>query len=135
MEIRDLKAEDLPALQDAIDRDTFHPGEWAVSDFTAPLEDGSYHPARFAQVIETSKGPVTFVRYTKVLRISCVWNDVEDASRNAKAVILGVRNAIEMARSSGFSEIIITSDHEKLSDFLVRSLGMTKRGSEHLLLL
>lgn len=136
MGIRDITADDLPALQAAIDRDTFHPGEWKVEDFAnLPPEEGAYHPAVHSQVIENANGPVAFVRFTKVLRISCVWNDADDTSRNAKAIISGIRHAVEMGRSSGFSELIITSDNEKLSNFLVKILGMTKRGSEHLLLL
>jgi len=136
MEIRDLTPEDFPALQAAIDRDTFHPGEWKVTDFVQDFsEDGVYHPAVHSRVIEAKSGPVTFVRFTKVLRVSCVWNDAEDISRNAKAIIYGVNKAAEMARGSGFSELIIYSEHEKMSAFLVKSLGATKRGSEHLLLL
>lgn len=136
MDIRDITADDLPALAQAIERDTFHHGEWKVENFyTQPPQEGIYQPAVHSQVIENKNGPIAFVRFTKTLRISCIWNDVEDYSRNAKAVIFGIYQAAQMARDSGFSEIIIFSQHPKLSDFLVNVLKMTKRGDEHLLLL
>lgn len=136
MEIRDITADDLTALQQAIDRDRFHPGEWEPEHFyTQPPEEGVYQPAVHSQVIENKNGPIAYVRFTKTLRISCVWNDADDTSRNAKAIIFGIRKAVEQARDSGFSEVVINSTHEKLSDFLVNVMKMTKRGDDHLLLL
>lgn len=136
MDMRDITADDLAALQAAIDRDTFHPGEWKTEHFyTQPPQEGVYQPAVHSQVIENKNGPVAFVRFTKTLRISCVWNDAADTTRNAKAVIFGIMKAVEQARGSGFNEVVINSKHDKLSDFLVNVMKMTKRGDDHLLLL
>lgn len=134
MDIRDITADDLPALEAAITRDKFHP-DWKAEDFYMQPPSEKYQPAVHARVIENKNGPITFVRFTKSLRISCVWNDAEDKSRNAKAVIFGIASAVSMARSSGFSEVIIYSTHKELSDFLVNVMKMTKRGDDHLLLL
>ena len=125
---RPMTEQDYPALQAAIDRDIFHPGEWKVEHFIHTPES-----PKVSTVIEDSKGPIAFVRFTKTLRICCVWNDETDNSRNARAVIFGVHDAVAMARANGFTEIIIQSDHEKLATFLTEVLKMTKSGSEFLL--
>ena len=124
IEIRKFNSQDIPALQKAIDADTFHPGEWQVEHFTPPTT---------TNVIEDSKGPVAFVRYTKTLRISCVWSDGSDVSRNARAIILGIKDAAQKARASGFTEIIITTNHKKLAAFFEQVIKMTKSGDEYVL--
>jgi hypothetical protein len=125
--IRPFTTEDVPDLEKAIAADVFHPGEWKVSDFT------STQPPVVTNVISDKAGPIAFVRYTKTLRISCVWNDGTDISRNASAIIQGIQDAVSKARTSGFSEIIITTSHPKLASFLVRIMGMTKSSDEYLL--
>ncbi len=127
--IRDLTIGDLPALQAAIDADTFHPGEWKVDHFLAA--EGK--PPCVANVIEDRDGPIAFVRYTKTLRISCVWNDGAATAKNARAIIQGIQDAIQKARASGFTEIIITTKHPKLASFLIRIMGMTQSDGEYVL--
>lgn len=122
--IRKFTNEDVPALQKAIDADQFHSGEWQVDHFTAPTT---------TNIIEDQHGPIAFVRYTKTLRISCVWNDAADNSRNARAIIQGLRDAVEKARVSGFTEIIITTDHPKLAEFFEKVMKMTRSNGEYLL--
>jgi len=121
--IRIFTDADIPALQKAIDADTFHPGEWQVDHFTTTPTD----------VIEDQNGPIAFVRYTKTLRISCVWSDGADISRNARAIIQGLNAAVQKARASGFTEIIITTSHKRLADFFTTVMKMTKSGDEYLL--
>lgn len=128
LEIRDLTIEDVTALRAAISRDSFHPGEWAASHFFS--QPGQ--PVA-SSVIEDDKGPIAFVRFTKTLRISCVWNDGEDFSRNARAIIFGIKKAVDRARASGFTEIVIKTSHSKLAEFLTRVIGMTKDDGEYLL--
>jgi hypothetical protein len=129
IEIRNLTEDDIPALQKAIEVDTFHPGEWKVEDFLSSPDK----PPVATNVIEDQNGPIAFVRYTKTLRISCVWNDGADVSRNARAIIQGIHDAVLKARASGFSEIIITTSHSKLATFFERVMKMTKSGDEYLL--
>lgn len=134
IDIRQFTKEDVFALQKAIDADTFHPGEWTVEHFYNPTPDPKkYNPPVMTTIIEDQHGPIAFVRYTKTLRISCVWNDAADNSRNARAIIQGIKDAVEKARASGFSEIIITTDHPKLADFFERILKMTPSSGEYLL--
>lgn len=125
---RAMTAHDYPVLQAAIDRDNIHPGEWEVGDFVHTPES-----PKVCTVIEDSQGPITFVRFTKTLRICCVWNDAADNSRNAHAIIFGIHDAVKMARANGFTEIIIQSSHEKLATFLTTVLKMTQSGSEFIL--
>lgn len=125
---RAMTQQDYPALQSAIERDTFHPGAWKAEDFISTEES-----PKMCTVIEDSQGPITFVRFTKALRIGCVWNDGNDNHRNARAIIFGIRNAIDLARANGFTEIIIQTDHDKLATFLTDVMKMTKSGNEYLL--
>lgn len=125
---RAMTPQDFPALQAAIERDTFHPGAWKAEDFESSAES-----PKFCQVIEDQYGPITFVRFTKTLRIGCVWNDGTDNHRNARAIIFGIRNAIDLARANGFTEIVIQTDHDKLATFLTQVMKMTKSGNEYLL--
>ncbi len=125
---RSFKLEDVDSLQKAIDADTFHHGECKVAHF---IPSGG--PSLVSNVIEDQRGPIAFVRYTKTLRISCVWNDGDDNSRNARAIIFGVKDAVEKARASGFSEIIITTAHPKLAMFFEKVLKMTKSDGEYIL--
>ena len=125
--IRPLTEQDAPVIQRAIDADTFHQGEWRLEHFL-PAK-----PSITTTVIEDQAGPITFVRFTKTLRIECVWVDGADNSRNAKAIIHGIQDAVVKARESGFSEIIITTTHPKLAQFFERILGMTRRSDEYVL--
>ena len=127
IDIKPLQPEDMPALSDAIGRDTFHPGTWTVDDFTTKPD----RPVT-VDVIRDQNGPIAFTRYTKSLRICCVWNDDQDNSRNAKAILFGIKDAVEKARASGFSEILIQSDNPKLATFLTR-IGMHESKGEFLL--
>jgi hypothetical protein len=123
-----MTEQDYPALQAAIDRDIFHPGEWKVEHFIHTPES-----PKVSTVIEDSKGPIAFVRFTKTLRIACTWADGCDTCRNARAIIFGIRDAVQMARANGFTEIVIQTDHDKLAVFLERVLGMKHSGHEFLL--
>lgn|ERR1017187_2914474 len=125
---RAMTEQDYPALQAAVDRDTFHLGEWKVSDFIHTPES-----PKMSTVIEDAQGPIAFVCFTKTLRISCIWNDENDIHRNARAIIFGVHDAAERARSSGFSELVITTESEKLASFFERVLGMKRSQHEFLL--
>lgn len=133
--LRPLVDTDLPALEAAIPRDSFHPEEWTLADFVhdPESEDSRARTPKYVTVIEDSKGPVAFVRYTKTLRICCVWNDDKDTSRNARAIIRGLHDAAQKARDSGFTEIIIQTDHDKLAKFFTDVLGIKKSDGEFIL--
>jgi hypothetical protein len=125
---RAMTEQDYPAVQAAIDRDSLHPGNWEIGDFIHTAE-----VPKVSTVIEDPQGPIAFVRFTKTLRIGCVWNDSTDNHRNARAVIFGIHDAVAMARANGFTEIIIQTSHTKLATFLTEVLKMKQSGSEFLL--
>lgn len=134
IEIRPFDKTDIPVLQAAIDRDTFHPGEWSVKHFyDDPNDPDALKIPKEVTTMSDSKGPIAFVRYTKSLRISCTWSDEKDVHRNARAIIFGVRDALNRAHASGFTEVIITTESEKLATFFARVLGMKKSQQEFLL--
>lgn len=116
---------DETALQTAIDADKFHPGEWKVEHFK--------QPTALVQVIEDTQGAIAFVRYTKTLRISCVWADADSRNRNGRAAVLGIKDAVDKAKNSGFTEVIITTNHPPLARFFTTVLKMKHRGDEYLL--
>ena len=121
VDLRGFTKEDIPALEAAISRDTIHPGEWKIRHFVPEPGD----PPVDVAVIEDSQGPITFVRYTKTLRVSCVWNDARDIHRNARAIIFGIRDAAKKAAASGFTELLIRADSEKLRTFLRDVMGFS----------
>lgn len=134
IEIRPFEPTDIPALQAAIDRDTFHPGEWSVKHFyDDPNDPDALKIPKEVTTMSDSKGPIAFVRYTKSLRISCVWNDETDNHRNGRAVLIGIFDAVQKARSSGFTEIIITTESDKLATFFEKTLKMKRSRDEFLL--
>lgn len=121
---------DIPVLRLAIAADTFHQGEWAVEHFTIN------HPRVYSTVIEDDKGPIAFVVFTienDQLRLACVWNDATDSSRNARSIVFGVREAVDIARACRLKGLIIASKYPPLGAFLERILKMTKVGDEYVL--
>lgn len=121
MNIRPLLVEDLDDIETASNADQVHPGLWTKEHFTRANTQ--------SEVIEDSRGPVSYVLFTKSLRISCVWHDYETPSRNAKAVLLGLQDAVEKAKASGFTEILIESEHWPLRLFL-RKVGFVSKGRD-----
>lgn len=119
MQTRAMTEQDFSALQAAITRDAFHQGEWKVSDFIHTPES-----PKMCTVIEDSQGPIAFVRYTKTLRVSCVWNDAVDNHRNARAIIFGILDTVKQARANGFTEVVIEATNESLKHFLIKAVGM-----------
>ena len=133
IEIRPFEPSDLPALGEAIFKDK-HTPSWSVKHFyDDPTDPDALNIPKEVATMSDSKGPIAFVRYTKSLRISCVWNDETDNHRNGRAVLIGIFDAIKKARASGFTEIIIRSDSDKLSTFLTKALRMDKQGNQHYL--
>jgi hypothetical protein len=131
--IRPFETSDLPALGEAISRDRHIPS-WSVKHFyDDPADPDALKIPKEVTTMSDSRGPIAFVRYTKSLRISCTWNDEKDVHRNAKAIIFGIRDAVDRARASGFTEILITTESEKLATFFERVLGMKKSQQEFLL--
>lgn len=138
VEIRKFTPVDVPALQRAIDGDKFHPGEWRVEHFyDDPHDPEALKIPKEVSVIEDGGDPIAFVLYTRediaTLRISCVWGDGDDNARNARAIIFGLKDAVERARTSGFTAIVIETTHAKLATFFIRVMKMEQRGDQYYL--
>ena len=119
MNIRPLDVQDLDELEKASKADLVHPDLWTKEHFTAPNVQ--------TEVVEDKQGPRVYVLFTKTLRISCVWHDYDSPSRNAKAILFGLQDAIEKAKKSGFTEIVVESGHWPLRLFL-RKIGFISKG-------
>jgi len=133
IEIRPFETSDLPALGEAISRDRHIPS-WSVKHFyDDPNDPDALKIPKEVTTMSDSKGPIAFVRYTKSLRISCVWNDETDNHRNGRAVLNGILDAVNKARASGFTEIIINTESEKLATFFEKVLKMKRSKDEFLL--
>jgi hypothetical protein len=134
IEIRPFDKADIPMLQAAIDRNTIHPGEWSVKHFYDDPEDpDALKIPKEVTTMSDQQGPIVFVRYTKSLRISCVWNDEKDNHRNGRAVVNGILDAVTKARASGFTELIIQTQSEKLATFFEKILKMRRSRDEFIL--
>jgi ribonuclease HI len=122
MNHRPLSNKDFPMLQKAIDQNTFHPG----------IPIGYYTGEnKFSEVYEDDKGPVGVVTYSKTLRIAAVWCDNNDRSRNGRATVAAIKDAVERAQSSGFTEIIFNTNSPKLAEFCTKVLGFEESQGEY----
>jgi hypothetical protein len=115
---------DVEPLKEAIEKDTLHPGAWTVEHFT--------DPTLFAEVVEDEQGPVIYARFTKTLRISCGWADPENTKRNGRPAFEGVADTIQKAKASGYTEVIVLTNHPPLAEFL-KKFGFKEAKGEYLL--
>lgn len=127
MKTRAILNDDLPALQAAIDADTFHPvGTWKVEHFSG-----------FSEVIESNGVPAVFVHYVPEegmsLRIETVWVD-SFAQGNARVIIYLVKNAAKRASEAGFVNLCFSTEHDKLAKFTTQVLGFKSIGGNEYVL-
>ena len=115
---RPLEQKDLPMLKQALDQDTF--------EHCDPEQYTMDHA--YSVVYEDGKGPIGVLRYTKTLRLVCVWCDNADKRRNAASAIQAVKDAVEQAKANGFTEILCETESESLKQFYVRKLGFREAG-------
>jgi hypothetical protein len=78
-------------------------------------QDGS-----ITKVYEDKQGPICFARVTKSLRLDIHFLDNGDERRNASVLFQGIKPLVENARANGFTEIVFTTNVEKLKDFCVK---------------
>jgi hypothetical protein len=72
------------------------------------------------KVYEDKQGPICFARVTKSLRLDIHFLDNGDERRNASVLFQGIKPLVENARANGFTEIVFTTNVEKLKDFCVK---------------
>lgn len=115
---RPLELLDIPLLQRALDQDQFEHA--TVPQYTM---DGA-----FSEVYEDKDGPIGILRYTKTLRLVCVWCDNKDLKRNAVGAAKAVRDAITKAKTNGYTDIIFETESPTLQKFM-EAQGFTQAGN------
>ena len=116
---RPLESKDIPMLKQALDQDTFEhcqSGEYTM--------DHAY-----SVVYEDEKGPIGVLRYTKTLRLVCVFCDNNDKERNAAGAAQAVIDAVAQAKANGFTEILCETESPLLKKFYVEKLGFKEAGN------
>jgi hypothetical protein len=118
---RPLTVYDVQALQDALDANEIHPGQKA---------EYYTNDKGYTEVYEDEFGPIGFLRYSKSLRLNTVWCDNGDRKRNGASIIQAISDAVEKAKSAGFTEIIFQTDTPALARFCTERLGFTESKGE-----
>lgn len=72
------------------------------------------------KVYEDEQGPICFARVSKSLRLDIHFLDNGDEKRNASVLFQGIGPLVKQAKENGFSEIVFTTNVEKLKDFCVK---------------
>ena len=116
---RPLEQKDLPMLKQALDQDTF--------EHCDPEQYTMDHA--YSVVYEDGKGPIGVLRYTKTLRLVCVFCDNDDKERNAAGAIQAVVDAVAQAKANGFTDVICETESTSLKNFYVRHLGFKEAGN------
>lgn len=119
---RPLAKEDIPMLQQAIDDNTFHQDQ-KVEYYIGP--------DMFTKVYEDEAGPIGVLRYTKTLRLCTVWCNNRDRVRNGTATIKAIEDSVEMAKQSGYTEIIFKTNSPMLAKFCTTKLGFEESQGEY----
>ena len=115
---RPLESKDLPMLKQALDQDKF--------EHCDPEQYTMDHA--YSVIYEDEKGPIGVLRYTKTLRLVCVFCDNDDKERNAAGAIQAVVDAVAQAKANGFTEILCETESESLKRFYVKHLGFKEAG-------
>jgi hypothetical protein len=119
---RPLELTDLPALQGAMDVNKFHPDQQAES---------YAGPRMCTKVYEDEKGTIGFLQYTKVLRLRTTWLDNNDHTRNGPSIFQAIADAVELAKKSGFTEILFQTSNPLLARFASDKLGFEESEGEY----
>ena len=107
MNIRKANEEDKQRIAEMIDADVWHAGKGSADYF---FEDGSE-----CMAVE-EKGHTFYVRIARALRINAIF-DPEKKSKNARMLIKFTPALAEMARQSGFKEMIFSTENPELAKF------------------
>jgi hypothetical protein len=112
--LRPVVEEDRPLLQQWIAEDEDHKGT-TTPDFWLSGDSLSH-------VYEDGKGPVLFVKMSKILRLDIQF-DCRAKMRNARMILKGFPALAENAKQAGFREIVFCSKSSGLTGFLKRTFG------------
>jgi hypothetical protein len=115
---RPLEQKDIPMLERALNQDTFEhcePKQYTMDN-------------AFSVVYEDEQGPIGVLRYTKTLRLVCVWCDNDDKKRNAAGAVQAVIDAVEQAKSNGFTDIVCETESPLLKKYYIERFGFVEAG-------
>jgi hypothetical protein len=121
---RFIEEKDHPLLSESLTRDEFHQGTGL--DFF--LEEGTV-----CSVYEDEDGPILFVRgkpiifsTLKIIRLDIQYLNNKDAKRNMRAMLEGLPDLADKAKSNGFNAFYFFSNVPLLRKFCVKRLGFTE---------
>lgn len=104
---------DRASIDQALARDTFHPGQTADVFF----EEGTV-----TNVYEYDKKPVLVVRVYKCLHLDLMCYDNADVEHNKIVLEAGWLKLIESAKKNGFKEIVTSVNGKALFHFLTKKV-------------
>jgi len=84
-----------------------------------------YASVGVTDVYEDESGPIGFLRYTKALRLCACWIDDKDKHRNAASISQAITDAVQKAKSNGYTEILFETESESYKTFCEK-LGFEK---------
>ena len=110
---RRIEETDRASVEQALARDTFHPGVTA---------DVFWEPGTLTNVYEYDKKPILLVRVYKCLHIDLMCYDNSDVVRNKAVLEAGWEKLVTSAKESGFKEIITSVNGKALFRFLTKKV-------------
>jgi len=121
MNLRKLTEADCSKIEELIEKDPLHRGKGSADNF--------YEPGTEVMAVEDGDG-VFYVQISRALRVRALF-DVDPAkkSKNAKMLIKFTPCLAEMARQSGFREMLFATESKPLAEFEKR-LGFQESPNE-----
>jgi len=110
---RRIEETDRASVEQALARDTFHPGVTA---------DVFWEPGTLTNVYEYDKKPVLLVRVYKCLHLDLMCYDNSDVEHNKAVLEAGWEKLVTSAKASGFKEIITSVNGKALHRFLTKKV-------------
>jgi hypothetical protein len=110
---RRIAETDRASIEQALARDTFHPGVTA---------DVFYEPGTATNIYEYDHNPVLVVRVYKSLHLDLMCYDNADVERNRKVLEVGWPKLVASAKANGFKEIVTSVNGPALYRFLTKKV-------------
>lgn len=110
---RRIAETDRAGIEQALARDSFHPGVTA---------DVFWEPGTLTNVYECDGNPILLVRVYKCLHLDLMCYDNADVERNKKVLQAGWPKLVESAKKNGFKEITTTVNGKSLHRFLTKKV-------------
>jgi hypothetical protein len=120
---RRIAETDRASIEQALARDTFHPGVRA---------DVFYEPGTLTNIYEYDREPVLAVRVYKSLHLDLMCYDNADVERNRKVLEAGWQKLVASAKENGFKEIVTAVNGAALLKFLKRPVTQGGFGFEEI---